>query len=216
MAETLKQSADKQETRTQDLEYQALPHNLEAEQALLGALLVNNGAAEKVQGFLSADHFFEPVHGRIYEAIIKLIDRGQTADPVKLKPYFKDDEALEDVGGGDYIVRHARTLITARRYLMSQQRRSGRLSSDPQQHALATVALSEMYWMTRNPILKRPAQRALDALGKEPTKDPYVWIYRVMARQSVRFAGLHALPVEPGRYMRSGRYFVYQSFATQY
>ena len=111
MAEALKQSADNT-NQADDLEYRALPHNLEAEQALLGALLVNNAAAEKVQSFLTADHFFEPVHGRIYDAIVTLIEGGQTADPVKLKTYFKDDEALEDVGGASYIVRLAGSATT--------------------------------------------------------------------------------------------------------
>ncbi|MCH8173227.1 MAG: replicative DNA helicase, partial [Proteobacteria bacterium] len=107
MAVTLKtDEAEKQSTKD-DLQYKALPHNLEAEQALLGALLINNTAAEKVQGFLFPEHFFEPVHGRIYEAIVKLVERGQTADPIKLKPYFEDDPALEDVGGASYIVRLA-------------------------------------------------------------------------------------------------------------
>lgn len=89
-----------------------LPHNLEAEQALLGALLVNNAAAEKVQSFLEPHHFFEPVHSRIFDAILKLMERGQTADPIKLKPFFKDDPALEDVGGSAYIVRLAASAPT--------------------------------------------------------------------------------------------------------
>lgn len=89
-----------------------LPHNLEAEQALLGALLVNNAAAEKVQSFLEPHHFFEPVHSRVYDAILKLMERGQTADPIKLKPFFKDDPALADVGGSAYIVRLAASAPT--------------------------------------------------------------------------------------------------------
>ncbi len=107
MAVTLKTGESDKQSANDDLQYKALPHNLEAEQALLGALLINNTAAEKVQGFLFPEHFFEPVHGRIYEAIVKLVERGQTADPIKLKPYFKDDPALEDVGGASYIVRLA-------------------------------------------------------------------------------------------------------------
>lgn len=112
MAETLKKSADDNDNQAEDLKYRPLPHNLEAEQALLGALLINNAAAEKVQSFLTPDHFYEPVHGRIYQAICTLIERGQTADPVKLKPYFKDDEALADVGGASYIIRLAGSATT--------------------------------------------------------------------------------------------------------
>ncbi len=102
-----------------NLAYRQAPHNLEAEQALLGAILVNNEAAQKVQGFLLSEHFFEPVHGRIYESVIKLMDKNQIADPVKLKPYFEHDEALVDVGGAQYLVRlaaSAATIINAEDY----------------------------------------------------------------------------------------------------
>ncbi len=94
------------------LAYRQAPHNLEAEQALLGAILVNNEAAQKVQGFLLPEHFFEPVHGRIYESVVKLMDKNQIADPVKLKPYFEHDEALADVGGAQYLVRLAASAAT--------------------------------------------------------------------------------------------------------
>ena len=93
-------------------EYRQLPHNLEAEQALLGAILVNNEAASKVQDFLLPQHFFEPVHGRIYEAALRLIDRGQLATPVTLKAFFERDEALVDVGGAQYLARLAGAAIT--------------------------------------------------------------------------------------------------------
>lgn len=101
------------------LGYRQLPHNLEIEQALLGAILVNNEAVSKVQGFLLPEHFFEDVHGRIYDAIVKLVERNQSADPVKLKPYFDKDEALADVGGASYLVRlaaSAPTIINAEDY----------------------------------------------------------------------------------------------------
>jgi replicative DNA helicase len=99
--------------------YRQAPHNLEAEQALLGSILVNNEAAQKVQGFLEPEHFYEPVHGRIYEAVLKLVDKNQIADPVKLKPYFENDESLADVGGAQYLVRlaaSAATIINAEDY----------------------------------------------------------------------------------------------------
>ena len=99
--------------------YRQMPHNIEAEQALLGAILVNNNAAEKVSGFLREEHFYEPVHGRIFAAIHTLSERGQTADPVKLKPYFENDEALKDIGGSTYLARlaaSATTIINAEDY----------------------------------------------------------------------------------------------------
>jgi replicative DNA helicase len=92
--------------------YRALPHNLEAEQALLGAILVNNEALSRVQDFLQADHFYEPVHRRIYLSSVTLIDRGQLATPVTLKPYFDRDEALTDIGGAGYLARLAGSAVT--------------------------------------------------------------------------------------------------------
>ncbi|MFQ5984631.1 MAG: replicative DNA helicase [Alphaproteobacteria bacterium] len=93
-------------------DYRALPHNLEAEQALLGAVLVNNEAVHRVSGFLRSEHFFHPVHARIYEAAVKLVERGQIASPVTLKTYFENDEALSDLGGAQYLVRLAGSAVT--------------------------------------------------------------------------------------------------------
>jgi replicative DNA helicase len=92
--------------------YREQPHNVEAEQALLGAILVNNEAAGRVSGFLEPDHFFEAVHGRIYEDALVLIERGQNATPVTLKTYYERDEALADVGGASYLARLAGSAVT--------------------------------------------------------------------------------------------------------
>ncbi len=83
--------------------YRLLPHNIEAEQGLLGALLVNNRAMEKIGDFLKPAHFFLPAHQRIFETVITMVDRGQTASPVTLKNYFEKDEDLSDVGGAEYL-----------------------------------------------------------------------------------------------------------------
>jgi len=81
-----------------------LPHNLEVEQQLLGALLYNNDAAARVLDFLRPDHFFQPLHGRIFEAIMVLIERGELANPVTLKMRFAQDEAMASLGGPAYLV----------------------------------------------------------------------------------------------------------------
>ncbi len=81
-----------------------LPHNLDAEQALLGMLLIDNRHLERVSDFLKAPHFFQPPHQRIYDAICKIVDRGQNASAVTLKGYFEKDEGLEPVGGARYLV----------------------------------------------------------------------------------------------------------------
>src|SRR5260221_5551780 len=80
------------------------PHNFEAEQALLGALLHNNAAYERVSDILYPACFADATHGRIFEAIAQVIERGQIADPVTLLDYFSKDEALEQVRGADYLV----------------------------------------------------------------------------------------------------------------
>ncbi len=98
--------------REGDAAYRTPPANIEAEQALLGAILVNNAAFERVSGFLLKDHFAEPVHGRIFAAIGKLIERGQTANPVTLKNLFDQDGALQEIGGAAYLARLAASVVT--------------------------------------------------------------------------------------------------------
>lgn len=92
--------------------YRILPHNIEAEQGLLGALLIDSRAMEKIGDFLRHDHFFIPAHQRIFAAIVKMIERGQTASPVTLKGYFELDEGLKTVGGAEYLAELAANVIT--------------------------------------------------------------------------------------------------------
>ncbi len=91
--------------------YRELPHSIEAEQALLGAILVNNEAYDRVSEFLDPDHFYEPLHKRIFEAASHLIVGGHLATPVTLKAYFEHDTALEDVGGPAYLARLAAAAV---------------------------------------------------------------------------------------------------------
>ena len=81
----------------------ALPCNVEAEAALLGALMIDNRLTEDVQLRLRAQHFFDPLHGRVYEAILKLVDRNMIANPVTLKPMFDGDEAMRERGGPSWL-----------------------------------------------------------------------------------------------------------------
>jgi len=82
---------------------QTLPQNVEAEAALLGALMIDNRLVEDVQLKLRPDHFFEPLHGRIYEAILRMTDANRVANPVTLRPLFEADEAIKEVGGPAYL-----------------------------------------------------------------------------------------------------------------
>src|ERR1700740_2700305 len=88
------------------------PYNTEAEQALLGAILISNTAYFRVSEFLQAEHFGNAVHGRIFAAIGKLIERGQIANPVTLKNLFDQDGALAEIGGAQYLVRLAASVVT--------------------------------------------------------------------------------------------------------
>ncbi len=86
------------------LAHRTLPHNLEAEQGLLGMLLMDNRNIEKVNDILKADHFSHPTHGRIYDAIVRMVDKGLEAKATTLKDYFEKDEGLAGVGGTRYLV----------------------------------------------------------------------------------------------------------------
>src|SRR5690349_18048067 len=79
------------------------PSNLQAEQALLGALLANNKAYERVSEFLAPEHFADPAHGRIYKSIQRRIEAGQLADVVTLRPEFEHSGDLDEVGGPAYL-----------------------------------------------------------------------------------------------------------------
>ncbi|MDP9422752.1 MAG: AAA family ATPase, partial [Pseudomonadota bacterium] len=81
----------------------SLPQNIEAEAALLGALMIDNRLVEDIQLRLKPHHFFEPLHGRIYEAILRMTDKNMVANPVTLKPMFDGDEAMKEVGGPAYL-----------------------------------------------------------------------------------------------------------------
>src|SRR6476620_6247683 len=82
-----------------------LPQNVEAEAALLGALMIDNRLVEDVQLKLQPHHFYEPLHGRIYEAILRMTDANRIANPVTLRPIFESDEAIKEVGGPAYLAR---------------------------------------------------------------------------------------------------------------
>src|SRR3954468_11063192 len=85
------------------------PSNERAEQALLGALLANNRAYERVSEFLAPEHFADPIHGRIYQAIVRRVEAGQLADAVTLKAEFEHAGILEEVGCTSFLTQ----LLTA-------------------------------------------------------------------------------------------------------
>ncbi len=89
-----------------------LPHNIEAEQALLGALLVNNDVYDRVAALVNEAHFFDPVHRRIFEISAQRIQKNALASPVTLKAFMEDDEGLAELGGPAYLARLAGAAIS--------------------------------------------------------------------------------------------------------
>ncbi|MDC0988958.1 replicative DNA helicase [Rhodospirillales bacterium] len=93
------------------LNFRSPPHNFEAEKALLGAILANNNAYDRVSGYLKAEHFADAVNGKIFEAASNLIERGQIADPITLHNFFENDGLVAEIGGTQYLAEIANSLI---------------------------------------------------------------------------------------------------------
>ena len=92
--------------------YRTLPHNLEAEKALLGAIFTDNRAYERVSEFLRPEHFAVPEHGKIFEAAQRLMENGQIADPVTLSGFFEGKDELVAMGGTAYLAELAASAVT--------------------------------------------------------------------------------------------------------
>ena len=84
------------------------PSNIEAEQALIGSILVNNDIIDEVSTIVSSISFYDPAHTKIYEVIENLNNKGMIANPITLKNYFEKDDMLGDVGGTEYLVKLTR------------------------------------------------------------------------------------------------------------
>jgi KaiC/GvpD/RAD55 family RecA-like ATPase len=90
-----------------DTTHRTPPHNIEAEQALLGAILVNNDAFDSVSGFLQPEHFSEALHQRIFEIASQLIRAGKVATPVTLKTFLTEQDVGHGVTVSQYLARLA-------------------------------------------------------------------------------------------------------------
>ena len=84
------------------------PANLEAEQALLGSILVNNDIIDEVSNIINSKTFYDPAHIKIYEVIENLNNKGMIANPITLKNFFEKDNMLNEVGGTEYLVKLTR------------------------------------------------------------------------------------------------------------
>ncbi|MEM8693163.1 MAG: replicative DNA helicase [Pseudomonadota bacterium] len=90
-----------------------MPHSIEAEQQLLGAILTNNDVYDRVASIIQEQHFYDPVHARIYDIAASRIARNNLASPVTLKAFMEDDEGLKELGGPAYLARLAASAISS-------------------------------------------------------------------------------------------------------
>ena len=81
-----------------------LPSNIEAEQALIGSILVNNDIIDEVSNIITLNDFYDPLHSKIYGLIENLHNKGMIANPITLKNSFKSEEDLSEIGGTEYLV----------------------------------------------------------------------------------------------------------------
>lgn len=91
----------------------AVPFSIEAEQQLLGALLTNNDVYDRISRIVRAEHFYEPVHARIFAICEERIKRNALASPVTVKAFMEGDAGLRDLGGPAYLARLAASAISA-------------------------------------------------------------------------------------------------------
>ena len=91
----------------EDLPFRLAPHNIQAEQELLGAILINNEAADRVSSFLKEEHFFDPLHARIFDTCLTLIQSGKQATPVTLKTFFDNEDPIGELTVPQYLGRLA-------------------------------------------------------------------------------------------------------------
>ena len=89
-------------------QFKELPNNIEAEQAVIGSILVSNEIFDDINTIIEATNFYDPMHQKIFESISSLIYKGLLANPITLKNYFEKDNMLNEVGGTEYLVKLTR------------------------------------------------------------------------------------------------------------
>ena len=91
-----------------------MPCNIEAEQAVIGSILVSNEIYDEVSSVVDAQKFFDPIHVKIFETIEKLISKGLLANPITLKNYFENNEGLKELGGQEYLIKITKFATSAK------------------------------------------------------------------------------------------------------
>ena len=98
--------------QSNNISLKQLPHNMEAEQGLLGAILINNEIFYDITEIVNSEHFHEPVHRIIFEVMNKMVSKGQIASPITLQSYFEIEKNLEEIGGSNYLFRLANSAVS--------------------------------------------------------------------------------------------------------
>ncbi|HHX89421.1 MAG TPA: replicative DNA helicase [Paracoccus sp.] len=161
----------------------ALPSNVEAEQQLLGAILTNNDVYDRISSLIRAEHFFDPVHQRIFEIAAARIQKNALASPVTLKAFMEDDAGLKELGGPAYLARIAGAAISAyaardyaqmiydlavRRDLIQLGRdiaaRAGQVDVDSEPREQITDAEQKLYKLGEQGVAERGFQSFLKAV----------------------------------------------------
>jgi replicative DNA helicase len=101
------------QTLPAEIQTESLPHNIEAEQQLLGAILTNNDVFDRISSLVKAEHFYDPVHARIFDIAAARIQKNALASPVTLKAFLEDDAGLKELGGPAYLARLAGAAISS-------------------------------------------------------------------------------------------------------
>lgn len=166
MAQTALLLSDKLRTQaaaSEPLAFRQPPHNIDAEQALLGAILVNNEAMDRVMGFLEPHHFYDPLHQQIYETAAKLIQAGKQATPITLRTFFENAEPIDaNLTVPQYLGRlaaNATTIINAADY--------GRTIHDlATRRALIMIGEDLVNTAYDSPVDFPPEQQIQDAEGR--------------------------------------------------
>ncbi len=157
------------------------PHNIEAEQAVLGAILVNNEAFHRVGEFLKPEHFYEPVHGRIFATCAQRVVNGMLADPVTLRVLFEEDPALKELDGPRYLARlagAAESIVNAVEY--------GRIVYD--------LALKRSLIQIGEQVAGRAYDRANEESGQEQIEQAERELYELAQTGEIK-GGFRAFPV---------------------
>jgi replicative DNA helicase len=173
-----------------DKSFRLAPHNIEAEQALLGAILVNNEAFYRVSDFLNPEHFYEPVHREIYEVIGKIVRAGKAATPITVKTYLPDQLTAE-LSLPQYLARlaaEATTVLNAADYGQTVYDLAIRRSLIQIGEEMTAVAYESDVEMTA-PLQIQEAEKALFDLAERGRYDGGFQPFNEALTEAIKMAG---------------------------